>query len=106
MSDRDWSDAELDAIVKDYFDMLSKEQSGQSYVKAEHRRRLRPLLLNRTEGSIEMKHCNISGVLDEMKLEHIDGYKPRKHFQAALHNAVEAYLRKKPLAERPRKRRA
>ena len=31
-----WSDEELDAIVADYFAMLTAEFSGQSYVKSHH----------------------------------------------------------------------
>ena len=31
---RDWDEAELDAIVTDYFAMLSMEQVGQAYVKS------------------------------------------------------------------------
>ena len=34
----DWSSAELDAIVTDYFAMLREEQAGQRYNKAAHRR--------------------------------------------------------------------
>ena len=36
----DWSNLEVELIVADYFSMLSKELSGLTYNKAEHRRRL------------------------------------------------------------------
>ena len=58
-----WSDIEVELIVAEYFSMLSKELSGKNYKKSEHRKKLLPLLNNRSEGSIEFKHQNISAVL-------------------------------------------
>lgn len=84
----DWSDYENDAIVADYFDMLSKELAGVRYNKAEHRRRLSRLLSGRTDGSIELKHQNISAILDERGVKWINGYKPRFNYQFALFEAV------------------
>lgn len=60
---RDWSEAELRAIIEDYFDMLLLDLWGERYSKQEHRRALLPKLEGRTEGSIEFKHQNISAVL-------------------------------------------
>jgi hypothetical protein len=40
MADADWTDAENDLIVADYFAMLGADLAGRPYVKAEHRRRL------------------------------------------------------------------
>jgi hypothetical protein len=98
--DRDWSPDEIDAIVADYFDMLAQELVGRDYVKAEHRRALLPRLDRRSEGSIEMKHCNISAVLDHMGLPYIDGYKPRKNLQDALRAAVAEYVKRTRLSAR------
>lgn len=36
----DWSDAENDAIVDDYFSMLADDVAGRPYNKAEHNRAL------------------------------------------------------------------
>jgi len=58
-----WSNIELDLIIADYFSMLRMELSDIAYNKAEYRRNLLPLLYNRTEGSIEFKHQNISAIL-------------------------------------------
>lgn len=58
----DWSREEVEAIVADYLHMLTLELSGQSYNKTEHRRRLQAKLNQRSDGSIEFKHCNIRGV--------------------------------------------
>jgi hypothetical protein len=59
---RNWTDEELDLIVADYFSMFQEEATGKSYNKAEHNRLLRRHI-DRSEGSIEFKHQNISAVL-------------------------------------------
>jgi hypothetical protein len=89
---REWSPAEVEAIVDDYFDMLAKEIRGEPYVKAEHRRSLRALFDRRTNGAIELKHCNISAVLSSIGHGYIDGYKPRKNLQELLRKAIESRL--------------
>lgn len=88
MSGEDWSDAENDLIVSDYFDMLRMELSGADYVKAEHRRRLSPRLNGRSDGSIEFKHQNISAVMLGLGEPRIKGYKPASAFQMSLVDAV------------------
>ncbi|WP_211483197.1 DUF3883 domain-containing protein [Fodinibius roseus] len=92
MMAKNWSIKEVALIVGDYFDMLIKELSGQSYNKSEHRRNLQNILNNRSEGSIEFKHQNISAVLIELGLPYISGYKPRSNYQHLLKAAVEDYL--------------
>ena len=86
-----WTDAEVDAVVRDYFEMLRLEQRGENYNKAEHNRRLRQVV-RRSRQSIEFKHCNISAVLTELGLPIIRGYQPRSHYQGALAQAVDAGL--------------
>ena len=63
MSNGPWTDEENDLIVADYFAMLADDISARHYSKAEHRRALLPLLNDRSEGSVEFKHQNISAVL-------------------------------------------
>ncbi len=46
--------------------------------------------VDRSEGSIERKHMNISAVMASLGLPYINGYKPHKHYQKALFEAVEA----------------
>jgi hypothetical protein len=87
-----WSNIEVELIVAEYFDMLSKELSGQDYNKAEHRRKLLPLLNNRSEGSIEFKHQNISAVLISIGQPYINGYLPRFNYQQILEDNVINYL--------------
>ena len=90
-----WSDSEIDAIVKDYFVMLKLEQTGQAYSKAE-RWRVLMKLTGRTRGAIEYKHMNISAVMDTLGLPYIDGYKPYIHLQHALFEAVVSHLKERP----------
>ena len=90
----DWSKIEIQAIVEDYFDMLEHEQHGRPFNKSQHRRELVEILW-RTESSIEWKHMNISAVMASLGLPHIKGYTPQTHFQNALFEAVEEYLRRK-----------
>lgn len=86
-----WSDAENDHIVADYFDMLSAELAGIRYNKTAHRNALIQKLENRSHGSIEFKHQNISAVMLGLNQPWIEGYKPAKQFQLSL---VDAILRR------------
>jgi len=79
-----WSESEVEAAVADYFDMLRSELTGRKYNKTAHRRALMEQLNNRSDGSVELKHQNISAVLIEMGIPYIDGYKPRSNYQRAL----------------------
>jgi hypothetical protein len=92
MSNGPWKDAENDLIVADYFAMLADDMAGRPYNKAEHRRALLPLLNDRSEGSVEFKHQNISAVLKGLGEDWIPGYKPAFNFQLALVDAVARWL--------------
>lgn len=89
---RDWSRFEVEAIVADYFDMLDKELRGEPFSKTEHRRRLMKILDDRTDGSIEYKHQNITAALNELGVPGIDGYKPAKNYQDLLLEVVRERL--------------
>lgn len=89
----DWSSAEVELIVADYFAMLRRELAGDVVNKADHNRRLREQLDGRSKGSVEFKHANISAVLLNLgDLPYIDGYKPRSNYQQMLEKAVLEYL--------------
>jgi hypothetical protein len=92
MADSVWSDAENDLIVADYFAMLAADIARRPYNKAEHRRALRAGLSDRSDGSVEFKHQNISAVLKGMGEDWITGYKPAFNFQSALEDAVARWL--------------
>jgi hypothetical protein len=73
----DWSSNEVEAAVRHYMEMLLLHLSGQRYSKAEYRRALLLELSGRSHGSVELKHQNISAVLNEMGMFWIPAYKPR-----------------------------
>lgn len=89
---QDWTVDEVEATVRDYFDMLRKEAAGQSYSKSEHNEQLRSTLITRSKASIELKHQNISAVLDQLGLPYIRGYKPRSNLQELLRQTVADYV--------------
>jgi hypothetical protein len=92
MAGDDWSRDEVEATVGDYFAMLRNELAGLRVNKAEHNERLRRLLRNRSKGSVEFKHANVSAILTLHGYPYIEGYKPRFNFQALLEQAVLEYL--------------
>lgn len=81
MTNKAWTDKENDLIVADYFAMLINDVASVPYNKAEHRRSLIQFLNDRSEGSIEFKHQNISAVLKALGESWITGYKPAFNFQ-------------------------
>ena len=93
---KDWSLSEVKLVVADYFEMLEAELLGKSFKKSQHRKALAPHLAGRSEGSIEFKHQNVSGVLVEMGLPYVEGYKPRSNYQSILATEVEAFLDQQP----------
>lgn len=64
--------------------MMRRELLGLKYNKSEHRRKIINLLTNRSHGSIERKHQNISAALIDLDLPYIQGYKPLRNFQKSL----------------------
>ena len=88
-----WTNHEVELIIADYFQMFTDESSGFPVNKAEHRRYLLPLLINRSAGSIEFKHQNISAVLINLGQPYIKGYKPRFNYQKLLEEKVIEYLK-------------
>ena len=83
---------EVEAVVADYFSMFSKELRLEPYNKAAHRHALSKVLNNRSEGSIEFKHQNISSVLIDLGFPYIAGYKPRSNYQQLLFEVVQEQL--------------
>ncbi len=92
MAERDWAREEVEATVADYFSMLKDELKGLPYDKTAHRRALMPQLKQRSEGSVEFKHQNISAVLIDLGFPYISGYKPRANFQRLLYEVVSERL--------------
>src|SRR5258706_15008431 len=90
-----WQDDELDAIVADYFDMLSADLSRRPYIKSKHSQSLMAQT-GRTHRSVEFKHQTISAVLDELGMPWIPGYQPKRNYQTAIFGAIERYLDRHP----------
>ncbi len=80
--------------------MLNDEAGGIPFNKAEHNRLLRRKI-DRTEGSIEFKHQNISAVLQRLGLPRIRGYLPATNYQKAIIAAIDRYLTQNPVALHP-----
>ncbi|MEQ1796895.1 MAG: DUF3883 domain-containing protein, partial [Lacibacter sp.] len=74
------------------FNMLHLDLMQQKYNKSEHRGILLPQLNQRTDGSIEFKHQNISAALIQMGLPFIKGYKPRFNYQQILVKEISDYI--------------
>ncbi|MCA8086319.1 DUF3883 domain-containing protein [Burkholderia cenocepacia] len=89
---QDWNREEIEATVQDYFQMLNLESRQQEFSKSSHNAQLRKHLTSRSKGSIDLKHNNISAVLDQLGLPYIVGYKPRSHFQGLLREIVISYI--------------
>jgi hypothetical protein len=85
---RNWTDEELDLIVADYFSMLNDEANGVSFNKARHNRALQSKI-DRSQGSIEFKHQNISAVLQQLGLPSIQGYLPAANYQKAIISSID-----------------
>lgn len=91
----DWTDAQNDAIVADYFAMLADDIAGRPYSKAKHNRLLQTVI-GRPRGSVEFKHRNISAVLKGLGEDWIPGYKPAFNIQGSLVDAVVRWLERHP----------
>ncbi|WP_177331713.1 DUF3883 domain-containing protein [Pseudomonas sp. NBRC 111123] len=88
----DWTEAEVQSTVTDYFEMLRLEAAGVAYNKSGHNETLRKQLRGRSKASVELKHQNISAVLNGMGLPFIQGYKPRGNSQLLLRKVVQDYV--------------
>ena len=70
--------------------------AGQSLQEVRAPQGTGPATPGRSEGSIEFKHQNVSGVLVELGLPYIEGYKPRSNYQWILATEVESFLDQRP----------
>ena len=71
--------------------MLKADAVGLPYVKSRHNEALREKI-QRSRGSVEYKHQNISAVLAELGMDWLPGYKPAMNYQNALFDAIDRYL--------------
>lgn len=87
-----WSKNEVENIVAAYFSMLEDELNGKPINKTFNRNSLKGYLDQRSDGSIEFKHQNISAVLIKLGLPYIKGYKPKWNYQQILEENIIAYI--------------
>jgi len=96
-----WTDAENNLLVADYFAMLGDELAGRPYVKSHHNAGIAKAT-GRSNGSIEFKYRNVSAVLAKLGLPIIKGYLPAFNAQfGALTEAIDRYFAKTPAALEP-----
>jgi hypothetical protein len=91
---QDWSEDEVQATVRAYFEMLRLDAADQPYVKTEFNARLRTHLGQRSKAAVELKFQNISGILDSLDQPYIPGYKPRGHAQLLLRKMVQQHIQR------------
>ena len=93
MPERNWSEAEIIAVVREYLRMLEAQKAGEPINKAEVNRSLREgSLSDRTRGSIEFRMCNISTVIAEMS--YLQGYAPRQNVGNNVRAMIQDALKK------------
>lgn len=91
----DWSEREVDVTLAAYFEMLDLEGRQIPYNKSERNAELRRLLSGRSKAAVELKHQNISAILNDLGLPFINGYKPRGNAQLLLRKAVQQFVQKR-----------
>lgn len=101
----DWSEADLDLVVGDYFVMLAKELAGQPVNPASHQRALR-FVTGRPGGAIEFRQRNVSAALALIGVPTLRDFAPRWKLHDELLDAVDRQLSARPsliaAAMRPR----
>lgn len=86
-----WTADEVAVLLGSYFKMLADELAGRPYSKKDRYFEVMGII-DRTKGSVEFKHQNVSAVLDEIGMPWIQGYKPRDHYQDSLGDAVARHI--------------
>ena len=90
-----WTDAELEASVETYLEMLEIETRGDPVDKTAFYRKLRKgPLAARTKAAVEQRMKSISAVLVEMGRRRIKGYTPRQNVGKGVKERLRAILEK------------
>ena len=90
-----WTESEVRACIKAYFDMLSAQDAGRKRKKKDVYRALVCVHPARTEKAWEAKCQNISAVLYEENQPYLDGLAPRFNYQSLLRALVLEYLKRR-----------
>ncbi len=91
----DWTEADLDLVVGDYFVMLAKQLAGQELKAAGHQRALR-FVTGRPGGAIEFRQRNISAALSLIGVPILKDFAPRWKLHDQLLDAVDRQLSARP----------
>jgi len=93
LGDRNWTQAEINASVVAYLNMLKQEDRGEAYSKKVVRDDLLAGDLRARSGAaIEYRMQNISAVLRNLGHRYIDGYKPATHVGSGPSKMILAAL--------------
>lgn len=90
-----WTEAEVRACIKAYFNMLSAQDAGRKRKKRDVYRALVCEHPARTEKAWEAKCQNISAVLYEENQPYLDGLTPRFNYQSLLRALVLDHLKRR-----------
>lgn len=90
-----WTDAENDLIVAEYFAMLDLIMSETDFSKQDRKRALDDQI-QRGIGSIDFKLGNISAVAPELGLPELPGFAPAPKAQRSIADALRRYLNANP----------
>lgn len=93
----DWTSEELDAVVAEYFNLLSLLPGAPRGTLANRKRAL-DAQIDRGVGSIDFKLGNITHVASQLGLPPLKGFKAAPKAQDAIYPAIDRYLTKHPTA--------
>lgn len=91
----DWTSEELDAVVAEYFHLLSILPGAPRGTLA-NRKRLLDAKIDRGEGSIDFKLGNITHVATQLGLPPLKGFKAAPKAQDAIYPAIDRYITNNP----------
>ena len=98
MGKNDWTISQNDETVADYFRMLADQAAGRSFVKRQRQEQLGKRI-GRSGKAVGAKFRNVSAILDELGEAWVLGYAPWRHYQVALIDAVNRWLRDNKVPE-------
>lgn len=92
-----WSETEVKAAVRAYFELFEAQQNRQAKNKAALYRELSAEFPERSPNAFELKFQNISAILYEQQLPYCEGLKPKANYQRLLKLLVLDHLDRTPL---------
>ena len=87
-----WSDSQLREAVNAYLDLWERQQSGESVTSKKETLIKVSENTGRTEGSVEMKMCNLSHGMEIIGFDYISGWKPLPNRNRLEHDILSEAL--------------